>query len=170
MSIVRTLTRRARAAAGIVAALATGIAACASSPDPGGFDELQTGYTYQFSGSEAGETVEGSIFFADEGGYLIRSSHGTCDHTGGVRAEAWERSQEGRRTLSIRCQDLQLSMTLDPDGEIRSGVGTFSRRELEERRGSCAEYDTTTGACIRWNWVTVPVTRRFDVRLRFTSG
>lgn len=77
--------------------------------------------------------MEGSIFLADEGGYLVRSSHGTCDYTGGSRGEAWNRAQQGNRTLSVRCQELRMRMTVDPDGDIRNGVATIYRTEPEER-------------------------------------
>ncbi len=130
----------------------------------------QTGYNYLFSGSAGGETVEGSIFFADEGGYLIRSSHGTCDLTDDSRGAWWSRSQEGSRVLQLACQGIRLRMTLDPDGEIRNGVATIKVKEFEERRGRCAEYDPNTGACLSWHWRTVPVTRSYDGPVTFTSG
>lgn len=119
--------------------------ACASAPD-GPPPEVDLAPEYHFSGMVAGRTIEGTLRFPAEGGYVIDSRSEICVHT--KRADRWQ-LQAQLRTGSLRLQcgfDLRVRLV---DGDLaREALATVVEVETYQVAGGCAARDEN-GTCIR---------------------
>lgn len=149
------------------ATLAQALSACVFSGegDPTPVPDLG-GRAYLFTGTGAGQTVEGSLEFLDEGG-AIQSTYGTC-HRAGERWKRWERRQRGSPALRFSCDDLTLDVDL-VEGDLRNiTIVTIPITEMREERVRCLAYSEDTGACVRWDTRTTAAKVRRSGSVRLT--